>query len=116
MALSGMIAGRTKGLDMDNGGGVAVMARPKQKAPDPPDDRRVTAIVLKDTPEYRDWLTGLSDSTLIPVATIVRDALARWAAERSLPEPPSGPIRSQRKIGDRDTRPEKPKGKGGPAR
>jgi hypothetical protein len=55
-----------------------------------PDDR-VAAIVLKDSPAYRDWVTGLSQATLIPAATIVRDALAKWAAERGLPAPPSGP-------------------------
>lgn len=54
-------------------------------------DDRVAVIVLKDTPNYRDWVDGLSQVTLIPVATIVRDALARWAAERGLPPPPHGP-------------------------
>jgi hypothetical protein len=77
------------------------MARAKRKVEDEPVDRRVAAIVLKDTPEYRDWLTTLSESTLIPVATIVRDALARWARERGLPAPPAGPTRSQRRVGDR---------------
>src|SRR5215210_7860413 len=85
---------------VDDGGGVR-MARPKRKADDTFDDRRVAAVVLKDTPEYRDWLPGLSEQTLIPVATIVRDALARWAADRGLPGPPSGPTRSQRRVGDR---------------
>ena len=62
----------------------------KRKIPVRPDDR-VTAINLKDTAAYRDWLDGLSRSTLIPMATIVRDALAKWAADRGLPLPPSGP-------------------------
>jgi hypothetical protein len=87
---------------MAGSSGVGLMARPKHQPTDSPDDRRVAAIVLKDTPEYRDWLTGLSEATLIPVATIVRDALARWAADRQLPGPPTGPMKSQRKIGDRD--------------
>src|SRR5262245_60705232 len=96
------------------GGGAGLMARPKRratKASDNPEDLRVAAVVLKDTPEYRDWLTGLSEATLIPVATIVRDALAKWAADRGLPGPPGGAIRSQRRIGDRG-RGEKPKGRG----
>lgn len=100
---------------MDDVGGVGLMARPKQKAADDQDDRRVAAVVLKDTPEYRDWLTGLSEATLIPVATIVRDALARWAADRGLAGPPTGPSKSQRKVGDRGTplkQPPKGKGKG----
>lgn len=61
----------------------------KRKAAKP--DERVAVVVLKDKPNYRDWVDGLSKTTLIPVATIVRDALARWAADRGLPPPPSGP-------------------------
>ncbi len=60
-------------------------------------DERVAVIVLKDTPEYRDWVASLTESTLIPTATIVRDALAKWAADRGLPAPPSGPSRRLRK-------------------
>lgn len=92
--------------------GAVLMTRPKKRAADNPDDLRVAAVVLKDTPEYRDWLTGLSAATLIPVATIVRDALAKWASEKGLSDPPSGPTRSQRRIGDRVQQPAKPKGKG----
>jgi hypothetical protein len=58
-----------------------------------PRDDRVAVIVLKDSREYRDWVVGLTEATLIPTATIVRDALARWAADRGLPPPPSGPNR-----------------------
>src|SRR4051812_15936681 len=94
---------------MGEGGGVGLMARARNKADDAPEDRRVAAIVLKDTPEYRDWLTGLSQATLIPVTTIVRDALARWAADRGLPGPPTGPIKSQRRLGDREGGPKGPK-------
>jgi hypothetical protein len=79
--------------------GIGLMASPKRKTPDAPDDVRVAAIVLKDTPKYRDWLTGLSDATLIPVSTIVRDALAKWAADRGLPAPPSGASKSTRRTG-----------------
>ena len=81
--------------------GAVLMARPRHKGAATPDDQRVAAVVLKDTPEYRDWLTGLSETTLIPVATIVRDALAKWAADRGLEGPPGSATRSQRKIGDR---------------
>src|SRR4051794_28222458 len=80
------------------------MARPKQKADGTFEDRRVAAVVLKDTTEYRDWLTSLSEQTLIPVATIVRDALAKWAADRGLPGPRSGRTRSKRGGGDRRRR------------
>lgn len=92
---------------MGDDDGVAVMARPKskRKATVAPDDVRVAAVVLKDTPEYRDWLTGLSDATLIPVATIVRDALSRWAADRGLAGPPGSAAKSQRKVGDRSPTP-----------
>lgn len=71
----------------------ATLERPvarKRKKPASRDDR-VTVINLKDRADYRAWVDGLSDSTLIPVATIVRDALAKWAADRGLPPPPSGP-------------------------
>jgi hypothetical protein len=62
-----------------------------RKRKDAAPDERISVMVLKDTAAYRDWLSGLGDATLIPVATIVRDALARWAADRGLPPPPSGP-------------------------
>jgi hypothetical protein len=62
----------------------------RKRKPARPDDR-VAVIVLKDSAEYRDWVDGLSKATLIPVATIVRDALAKWAVDRGLPRPPSGP-------------------------
>lgn len=72
---------------------VAILMEPrvgrKRKAARP--DDRVAVVVLKDSAHYRDWVDSLSATTLIPVATIVRDALARWAADRGLPPPPSGP-------------------------
>jgi hypothetical protein len=98
------------------GGGAGLMAPPKRKAAETPtpDDTRVAAVVLKDTPEYRDWLTGLSETTLIPVASIVRDALAKWAIDRGLPGPPGSATKSQRRVGDRGQSPKGPKrGKGG---
>lgn len=61
----------------------------KQKESPPPS--RVGALVLRDSPEYRDWLASLSAATMIPVTQIARDAIARWAADRGLPPPPSGP-------------------------
>lgn len=54
-------------------------------------DERVSVMLLRDTAEYRSWVDGLSKATLIPVTTIVRDALAQWAETRGLPAPPSGP-------------------------
>lgn len=53
--------------------------------------KRVAALVLMDSPEYREWLGGLSGATMIPVTMIARDALAKWAADRGFPPPPSGP-------------------------
>lgn len=85
---------------------VPVMARKKKTTPRF-DDREVI-IVLKDTPEYRDWFIGLSEATLIRGATIVRDALAKWAADRGLPGPPSGPTRTMGPT--RKPRPKRPKG------
>jgi hypothetical protein len=102
---------------MSEGSGAGLMARPKQRADNAPEDRRVAAIVLKDTVEYRDWLTGLSEATLIPVTTIVRDALAKWAADKGLPGPPAGASKSQRRVGDRAGGPKRPKqgkSRGGP--
>jgi hypothetical protein len=81
--------------------GLATVARKTQrgKAPEKPQDERVAVIVLKDTRDYRDWLTGLSETTLISTATIVRDALSKWAADRGLPAPPTVPGRRRRPQG-----------------
>lgn len=65
------------------------MARKKRRRT----NGREIVIVLKDSAEYRDWFAGLSAATLIPGAAIVRDALARWAAERGLSAPPGGAFR-----------------------
>ena len=67
-----------------------MMAKKKSrsKPPAPVSDERVAVIVLKGSPEYRDWLGLMSKQTLIPVASIVRDALAKWAKERNFPGPP----------------------------
>jgi hypothetical protein len=81
--------------------GTATVARKTQrgKGPEKAQDERVAVIVLKDTPDYRNWLIGLSEATLISTATIVRDALAKWAAERGLPAPPTVPGRRRRPRG-----------------
>ena len=71
--------------------GAGTMGRPKRgtkKKPVPPDDR-VAIIHLKGSPEYRDWLNAMSDDSLIPVTSIVRDALSKWAKQRGYPEPPN---------------------------
>jgi hypothetical protein len=70
--------------------------RRKKAAPKGADDR-VVVIVLKDSPRYRQWVAKLTEATLIPTATIVRDALAKWAADRRLPAPPAGPSRRVRR-------------------
>lgn len=53
-------------------------------------DRRVNAIAIKESPEYKGWLDGLVDETQIPLAAIVRSALEDWAEKRGLPAPPKG--------------------------
>ena len=69
--------------------GASVMARKKPDKPAPaPSDDRVAVIVLKGTPEYREWLSIISKDSLIPVASIVRDALAKWAVSRGYGPPP----------------------------
>ncbi len=77
--------------------------KPRRKTND-----RVAIIVLKDSYEYRHWFMGLTEATLIPASVIVRDALAKWAAERGLPPPPRGAVR----LKGRPPRPRKPKGGG----
>jgi hypothetical protein len=67
--------------------GAATMAKKKAK-PKEPTDERVAVIVLKGSPEYREWLNDISRETLIPVASIVRDALAKWAKQRGHEAPP----------------------------
>lgn len=54
-------------------------------------DERVAVIVLKGSPEYREWLAGVSRQTLIPIASIVRDALKKWAAAEAKLEGYPGP-------------------------
>jgi hypothetical protein len=49
---------------------------------------RFSVLNLKGSAEYRDWLGTLSEESLIPIAVIVRDALAKWAKERGYPSPP----------------------------
>lgn len=64
----------------------------KKKKPETPKqdgkDERVAILLLKGSPEYRDWLNGMSKDSLIPVASIVRDALSKWAAQRGYPTSP----------------------------
>lgn len=73
-------------------GGTAMMGRPKKGAEGPaagksPDDR-VAIIHLKGTPEYAMWLDGVHRKTHIPKATIIRLAVAEWAARNGHPVPP----------------------------
>jgi Meiotically up-regulated gene 113 len=46
------------------------------------------SIAIKGSPEYRDWINSVSKDTLIPVASIVRDAVAKWAIGRGYTAPP----------------------------
>jgi hypothetical protein len=64
------------------------MARKKAPANETPKVVRLSVLNLKGSPEYRDWLAGISKESLIPAATIVRDALAKWAKARGYPAPP----------------------------
>lgn len=74
-----------------------LMARKKTVTPKVSDDR-VAVITLKDTEEYREWADDLSRATLIPLSTIIRDALAKWAADRGLPAPPADAVRRRRRT------------------
>lgn len=51
-------------------------------------DRR-TIIVLKGTAAYQDWLDGAAEKTRMPASVIFDVAVAKWAADNGLPEPPS---------------------------
>lgn len=53
-----------------------------------PRAERLSVLNLKGSPEYHAWLAAISERSLIPTATIVRDALAKWAKERGYPPPP----------------------------
>ena len=51
-------------------------------------DERVAVVVLKDSVAYKEWVDGISRDSLIPVASIFRDAVSKWAAQRGYPPPP----------------------------
>jgi hypothetical protein len=72
----------------------------KTTAKEQTQDERVAIITLKGPPEYREWTDSISESTLIPLAVIFRDAIAAWAAERRLPPPPptAKPGRPRRRL------------------
>jgi hypothetical protein len=89
MMSSGIIGGASVGGTTMVDSRSAVMAKKKSpKAKLSADDDRVAVVVLKDSLEYREWLNGISRESLIPVASIVRDALAKWATQRGYPAPP----------------------------
>jgi hypothetical protein len=48
----------------------------------------VSIATLKGSHEYREWLNSMSKDTLIPVASIVRDAVSKWAVQRGYTAPP----------------------------
>lgn len=61
----------------------------KAPAPPPPEAKGQTSIItLKGTPEFRDWLAGVSKKTHIPAASIVRLGLAMWAEANGHKAPP----------------------------
>ena len=64
------------------------MAKKKTVPKPAPSVERLSVLNLKGSPEYRDWLGTISKQSLIPVTTIVRDAVAKWAKERNYPSPP----------------------------
>jgi hypothetical protein len=66
------------------------MAKKRQARKPPPESDRaqLSVINLKGTGEFRDWLAGVSKSTHIPAASIVRLALAEWAGKHGHPAPP----------------------------
>jgi hypothetical protein len=71
--------------------GVGTMQMAKKKAlvaKEAGKDERVAVIVLKGSHEYREWLNSMSKDSLIPVASIVRDAVAKWATQRGYATPP----------------------------
>jgi hypothetical protein len=68
--------------------GLMARKRTEPKASAPAADERVAVVVLKGTPEYREWLSGVSRDTLIPIASIVRDAVAKWAVAKGYSAPP----------------------------
>ncbi len=45
-------------------------------------DERVAVMVLKGSPEYREWLQEVLRDSLIPIASIVRDAISKWPKDR----------------------------------
>jgi hypothetical protein len=66
------------------------MSRPRKgdkKAERPPDER-VAIIHLKGTAEYAKWLDELHRKTLIPKASIFRDAMKEWCEKRKHKAPP----------------------------
>lgn len=69
--------------------GTTLVAKKKSSDTNEPNkDDRVAVVVLKGSQEYREWLNSISKDSLIPIASIVRDSLAKWAIQRGYPAPP----------------------------
>ena len=64
------------------------MAKKKATVKTKPSTTRLSVLNLKGSPDYRDWLNEISDQSLIPVTSIMRNAVAKWAKERGYREPP----------------------------
>lgn len=64
------------------------MAPTKKQGPAKPADDRSVIIHLKGSNEYAAWLEEIHRVTHLPKATIVRLALADWAAKNKHKVPP----------------------------
>ena len=85
-----MNGGNSRGADDDD-------SRVKNRV-----EERVAVIVLKDSAEYRDWLREVATRSYMSVATVVRVALAEFAARHGCPPPPNSyPSRAPRSTGTR---------------
>jgi len=63
----------------------------KGKAASPPaakKETRVTIMVLKGTPAYRDWLLAAATKKRLPIPVLFDQVMADWAERNGLAEPP----------------------------
>ncbi len=64
--------------------GTATMAKKKAAATAKIEEAagpRKTALTLKGSPEWREWLEGFAKSTRMPISTLVDHALVKYAQE-----------------------------------
>ena len=60
----------------------------------PAKSARVTALALKTTPEYRDWLVEITDRESVSLSKLVKNMIEAWARSKKMPPPP--PMRGMR--------------------